>query len=283
MEFRIRTWTQLGLGAALAAGSLAACGQPAPQEPSAAPEVSAPAGEAPAPAEAPAEEPALGAMGGEGEGGVAIEVAASDPVVYNVALAVAEAHVRAARDAYAAGEKDAAAEMFAHPVSEVLFDMEPVLQGQGVEDFTGLFTGASAAVYAGESQDDISARTEDILSALQAASLKAPDNGTSEAEIALGVCADMIDRAVKMYRNASESEFYEPYLDGYGFYRTAEATFAQSGTAIEAEHGEAAGAIGEALALLAAAYPTATRPDALDADQSALTVAASNVMLDLAD
>ena len=66
--------------------------------------------------------------GGEGEGGVAVADAFTSPVIYNSALAIAAAHVYAARDAHAAGQHEAAAEMFAHPVSEVLLDMEPVFE-----------------------------------------------------------------------------------------------------------------------------------------------------------
>ncbi|MEZ5998013.1 MAG: hypothetical protein R3B98_04905 [Hyphomonas sp.] len=284
MEFRIRHWTHLGLGAALAAGSLAACSKPA--QPDAAPssEVSAPAdtASAAAPATDTTEIAAgLASSGGEGEGGVAIEAAATDPVIFNIALAVAEAHVRAARDAFAAGQTETAGEMFAHPVSEVLFDMEPVFEARGVADFTDLFTSASAAAYSGESIEQIDIRTDVIIGALQDAAKKAPDNGTDQAGIALGVISDMIDRAVKMYRAASGSDLYEPYLDGYGFARTAEATFMRSENLLGAEHAEATAAIREAIRQLDAAYPTATRPDTLDADQAALTVAASNVMLAL--
>ena len=91
--------------------------------------------------------------------------------------------------------------------------------------------------------------------------------------------ADMIDRATAMYRMASESEYYEPYLDGYGFYETAKLEFEAAEAEIEAANADGAAAIREALALLGAAYPTALRPEVLDADQSALTVAASNVAL----
>ena len=282
MEFRIRHWTRLGLGAALAAGSLSACSKPAPQETATPSEVSAPADATPAADTASETQDfaaGLASSGGEGEGGVAVDAALTDPVVYNIALAVAEAHVRAARDAFEAGETKAAGEMFAHPVSEVLLDMEPVFEARDVDDFTGLLTDASAAVFGGESIDQIDARTETILAALQAAALKAPDNGSGSAAVAMGVVADMIDRSVKMYRAASGSDLYEPYLDGYGFFRTAEATFAKSEDAIGATHPEAAAAMRDALAELAVAYPTATRPDPLDASQSALTVAASNVML----
>ena len=212
-----------------------------------------------------------------------IEAALTDPVVYNIALTVAEAHVLAARDAYRDGETQAAGEMFAHPVSEVLFDMEPVFEARGVADFTDQFLDASAAVFAGESVEEINARTAKIVATLRKASEKAPDDGSSPAAITTGVVADMIDRSTKMYRLSTESDFYEPYLDGYGFYTAAKDQFDSEEEAIAVENPDAAEAIRGALSLLGEAYPTAARPDTLDADVSALTVAASEVFLTVGD
>jgi hypothetical protein len=273
MEIRMKRWAQLGLGAAVVAGTLAGCAPAAEQAEAPAAAVA----DAAAPAEA--SEDVAAAAAGEGEGGIAIDLAATDSVVYHTALAVAEAHVLAARDAYAAGEKDAAAEMFAHPVSEVLFDLQPVLEARGVADFSDMFSAASGAVLAGESVEQINQRTADILATLKAAAAKAPEDGRSATAIAAAVVADQAERAVNMYRGAAASGQYEPYLDGYGFYKTAEDVFARSGAAIEAADEEAAAALREVLALLGAAYPSAGRQAALGADQSALTVAASKALL----
>ena len=281
MDIKIKRWTHLGLGAALmTTTALASCGEPAAKEEPATSEQ--PAAGAPSQADVEAkldEVNGAASSSGEGEGGVAIEAALTDPVVYNIALTVAEAHVLAARDAYRDGEAQAAGEMFAHPVSEVLFDMEPVFEARGVSDFTDQFLEASAAVFAGASVEDINARTATIIATLRTVAGNAPDNGSSPASIITGVIADMIDRATKMYRLAMESEFYEPYLDGYGFYTAAKDQFEEAEIAIEAENPDAAEAIRGALTLLGEAYPTAARPDTLDADVSALTVAASEVFL----
>jgi len=125
MSNSLKRWSQLGLSAALAGGTLAACGSPeqTPVEPET--EIAAPA----SPAET-AEPNATEA--GEGEGGVVISQAVTDPVVFLSILAITEAHIIAARDAHALGENDAAAEMFAHPVSEVLFDSQSVFEQLGV-------------------------------------------------------------------------------------------------------------------------------------------------------
>lgn len=282
MKTETKRWTQLGLGAALAGTTLlAACGnntetaEPVEQTPPA------------VVSEAPAVEtedshaaPAVDA-GGEGEGGVAVEQAATDPVVFRSALAITEAHIIAARDAYIAGETSAAGEMFAHPVSEVLFDVGPYLEQHGVENFDELLLNASAAVFEGETNEQISERTDEIIATLRAAAEKAPDDGSSEARIQAGVTADQIDRAAVMYSLALESDFFEPYLDGYGFYEAAKAAFAQEEDAIRAELPDAAAAIDTALGMLGEAYATVERPESMDANPAALTATSSAVLLTL--
>tara|TARA_R100000365_G_C2747624_1_gene77748 strand:+ start:6041 stop:6925 length:885 start_codon:yes stop_codon:yes gene_type:complete len=291
-ETKLKQWTTLGLGTVLMTGALAGCSE------SATPSNETPAEVAqPDSAETPdtsAAEPAAVAgegesgmggegEGGEGEGGVSIEAAYTDPVVYKSAVAVAMAHVLAARDAFAEGEKEAAAEMYAHPVSEVLFDMEPVFQAQGVADFTDLFTDTSAAVFADESQDQINARTDAILKALDAAAAKAPATDKSEGYVSARVVADQINRASAMYRAALETDRYEPYLDGYGFYQTAEKKFTENEAAIKADNADGAAAIRKALTALSSAYPTALRPDSMTGDTSAISVANSEVLLSLSE
>ena len=278
-------WTRLGLSAALVGTALGAGCAPASEPETAEPPAAAETAEVEAPAAdmaAPSGEAGEGeGEGGEGEGGVNIAAAGTDPVVFRSALAITAAHVIAARDAHVEGETAAAAEMFAHPVSEVLLDMEPYLQAQGVEDFNQDLIDASTAALDGAAGDDVSTRSEDILNALLAAGEKAPESTMSEPRIAAGVVADQIERAVDMYSGAIASERYEPYLDGYGFYKAAEWLFERSEAEIEGESADTAEAIRSALATLAAAYPDAAPKEALDADVSALAVANSNVQLAL--
>lgn len=279
MKITLKYWTGLGLGAAIAGGALAACSDPGQGAvetellvtDTTLPEALSEAGEG----------EGVGGEGesGEGEGGVAISQAATDPVVYLSALAITEAHIIAARDAHALGETDAAAEMFAHPVSEVLFDMQPVFEQLGVADFSDLLTDTSAAIFAGESPAQISDRADSIILALRVAAGKAPASTASDAQIAAGVAVDQIERAADMYRIALEADAYEPYLDGYGFFKAGEAVFLGSADAIATEDQATASAIMDAIAKLEDAYPTAIRPDVLDADLATLTVAASNAVL----
>jgi hypothetical protein len=282
MNTTLRTWTQLGLGTMLAGGLLAGCGGEAGGEAGAAdagatPDAAATAGEGEGGA---AGEGAGGeGAGGEGEGGVAVGDAATDPIAYGIALAVTEAHVVAARDAYAAGKKDAAAEMFAHPVSEVLLDMDPVFTKLGVKDFKPLLTAASDAALAGKSTAEVGKAYDAIIAALRGAAARAPASDASAAAVATGVIADQIERASAMYRSLPKNDSYEPYLDGYGFARVAASGFAANGATIKAANPAAHARIAEALTLLGQAYPGAARPAKLPVEAGALSGASAKVML----
>ncbi len=275
MNSTLKLWTTLGLGTALAGGMLAACAGESGGEGGEGAATEAAAGES----GAGGESEGGAAAGGEGEGGVAVGDAGTDPVAYGIALAVTEAHVVAARDAYFAGKKDAAAEMFAHPAAEVLVEMDPVFTKLGVADFKSLLTAASVAASEGKSAADVGAAYDAIIAALRGAAVKAPKNGASEGKVALGVIADQIERASAMYRTISKDDRYEPYLDGYGFAKVAASAFATSGGAIKADNPAAHARITEALATLAKAYPSATRPAKLPTEPGALSAASSKVML----
>lgn len=291
MKIVQKTWTGLGLGAALAGTALlGACGgtdqgegneqaRAAWSEPMAA----MPEQAAPAPLSVGGEGEGEGGEGEGtgGEGGVNVTAAATDPVVFRSALAITAAHIIAARDAYAIGKTRAAAEMFAHPVSEVLYDMQPVLAARGVQSFDQLLIDASTAAIDGADVSEIRRQADAILARLDAAALRAPESKMSAAEIAAGVTADQVSRAVDLHRGALASDAYEPYLDGYGYYRTAERTYAAEAEAIRAERPELAGTIEAALELLAEAYPSVERPETLGGDESALAVAVAEILLEL--
>ena len=267
MKTTLKLWTTLGLGTALAGGLIAGCAD----------EVGKSAGtDATAGADTVTEAPGAG---GEGEGGVAVSEAASDPVAYGIALAVTEAHVLAARDAYAAGRKEAAAEMFAHPAAEVLVEMEPVFAKLGVADFKPLLAEASLAASEGRSLAEVDKAYGAIIAALRGAAAKAPKADKSQAQVAIGVVADQIERASAMYRTIARDDRYEPYLDGYGFARVAASRFAAEGAAIKAENPEAHARIAAALDMLAKAYPAAIRPARLAVEPGALSALSARVLL----
>jgi hypothetical protein len=264
---QIKRWLGLGVAAALSA-----CAPEQPQESTDAGVSNVANG---------AGEGGEGEGGEGGEGGVSAEAAASDPVVYLTALAVVEAHVRAASAALDAGERRAAGEMFAHPVSEVLLDLAPVFESLGVEPFDALLTDASVAVF--DNADAISVRTraDAILAALTRAEARAPRSNLDEAAITTRVIAELVDRAALQYASAKASPEYEPYLDGYGFYLTARAWREEHASVLRGGEPAALNAIDAALVLLARAYPTAQRPQNLSVDEGTLLSASSNVKLAL--
>lgn len=276
MKQQFKRVTAMGLGLVLTGGLVSACNPATETETDAAAQHGAAESHAAPEAEQAAPPPGVT---GEGEGGVVVEDAAEDPVVYGSALAVAEAHVIAARDAHAVGEIEAAGEMFAHPASEVLFDMEGTFQTLGVEPFEGMFLDASAAVFNDASHDEIVERTDAIIATLREAMMSAPENGDSDARIAAGIAADQIDRAVDMYRIAQDNPAYGPYLDGYGFYHAGKTAFEAQEAAIESELPEAATRIREALALLAEAYPSAEPQESYPMNRAELNTASTQATL----
>jgi len=222
--------------------------------------------------------------GGEGEGGVAITKAASDPVVYRAALAIAKAHVIAARDAHKGGETETAGEMFSHPAGEVLFEMEPIFIARGVTPFADAFLDASDAVFSGASSDEVAATARDIIKTIEDAAKRAPDDARSEGQIAAGVIADQIERAADMYAAAKEKEAefaYGPYLDGYGFYKAAVAEYEASKAEVENYSASVNATIMQAFAKLEKAYPKATLPGALDEDVGPIRAMVSQLILQL--
>ncbi|MDY7098663.1 MAG: hypothetical protein SXU28_11045 [Pseudomonadota bacterium] len=293
MKSTMKVWTGLGVATALAGAGLAGCAGESGESGESGTEATE-AGEAgegesgegeSGEGEAGSGEAGEGkggeGEGGEGEGGVDVSDAATDPVVYGSALAIVEAHAIAARDAYAAGKTEEAAEMFGHPVSEVLSDMSPVFQQVGVEDFSASLNEASAAALKADNGVVVGQRYDAVVAALRAAEAKAPTGDASDGAIAAGVVADQIDRAVDMYSAAAGSDIYQPYLDGYGFYKAAASAFSRNGDAIKTYNSGLHADISAALGLLAQAYPSAERPAALEIDKAKLLGAASKVELGL--
>lgn len=267
----LKRWTALGLGAVL----IASCSQP---------------GKADKAADAPASPATVAGEGGEGgegeggaggEGGVNAAAAATDPIAYLSALAVVEAHVRAAAAAAQAGERQAAGEMFAHPVSEILIDMAPTFRTLGVAAFDDQLTAASTATFEGETAAALQARADRILATLDEAAERAP-GGAASAAVQASVIADQIDRAAMQYATAKGVENFEPYLDGYGFYVTARALRDEQVGRLRREQPDALTAFDAALERLAPAYPTAQRPQTLSIEVGPLLAAASSAKLAIA-
>ena len=132
---------------------------------------------------------------------------------------------------------------------------------------------------AGETPEQIYARADDIIAALRGAGTKAPESNRSAVSIRAAIAADQVDRAATMYRIAKEAGTYEPYLDGYGFYKAGMNLFKEQEAEITAVNPAGAAALNVAFTELANAYPDAGRQAELNADVSALTVSASGAVL----
>ncbi|GLK51033.1 hypothetical protein GCM10017621_05410 [Maricaulis virginensis] len=281
---RTRIWTTVGTAALL--GGLAGCSEPASDTPAdEVPQSQAEQHDTGAAADHAAEPaaPAGGWSEGEGEGeggsgggefGIDPVAAESDPVVYMIALEVMRAHYLAGIDAYRAGDRTAGAEMFAHPINEIYIDFEPVLENLGAPLFGDTMTDASVAPYSGAGEDEIVARVDDVLVAIDDAAGFAPESDASEAEVHARVLTDLLERGALQYRvAASDAEAGEAYLDGYGFARAAERYAAGHIDVIAAANPALAGVFAGLVDQLNAAFPTALRPDTLEDDAGALVSA----------
>ena len=236
------------------------------------------------PGAAPAAPPAAaqGGEGGEGgEGGVSAERAATDPGAFIAALDVVAAHYLAGRGAYGAGQPQAAAELFAHPIAEVYADMEPVFQARGVAPFREAMERASELALAQAPQDAVASAVGSVLAALSAAEASAPAPGGT-ATVQARVAADLIDRAAMQNVAAGrEPAELEPYLDGYGLYLAAQARAQKALPALEAAgRRDVAERMRSVLRALGPSFPGPARPaHAASIDASALLAEASRLKL----
>ncbi|WP_300545159.1 hypothetical protein [Maricaulis sp.] len=278
---RTRIWTTVGTAAL--AGTLAGCSEPADETGSEDPARSEQPATPSAPADTqPAAAPAFSEGEGEGEGGggggefgIDPEAAASDPVVYMIALEVMRAHYLAGIDAFEAGDRAAGAEMFAHPISEIYIDFEPVLEALGAPLFGETMTEASVAPYSGEGDDAVAAKVEAVIAAIDEAAEFAPRSEVSDGAVHARVLADLVERGALQYRVvASDAAAGEAYLDGYGFAKAAERYAGNHMDSIEAVSPQAAAALADAMTQLDAAFPAALRPETLGGNAETLVAAA---------
>ncbi|RKQ95482.1 hypothetical protein [Maricaulis maris] len=272
---RTRIWTSVGTAALL--GGLTGCSDPADAPPS--PDTHTEAAAMPATAPGFSEGEGEGGEGGAsgGEFGIDPVEAETNPVIYLTALEVMRAHYLAGIDAFQAGERTAGAEMFAHPISEIYIDFEPVLESRGAPLFGDTMTDASVAPYGGESDEAIAARVADVVAAIDAASTFAPRNQLSPAGVHARVLTDLIERAALQYEVlASQPDAHEPYLDGYGFARAAQRYAGNHLEQIAEGDPDLALQLGRAIAAITAAFPTATRPATLSGDSQSLLALAAN-------
>jgi len=206
-----------------------------------------------------------------GEFGIKADQAAENPVTYLTALEVMRAHYLAGLAAYDAERRAVAAEMFTHPISEIYVDLEAALIALDAPLFGDQLELAAAAPYDGSTDAEIRAAAAAVIAAIDAAENYAPQTDYSEAVVEAQVLTNMIVRAALQYEFAMGSDAPNgPYLDGYGFFRSAEVIADRRLDDIREVDRVVADALADAMTALAAAFPTALAPEPAFVDPNEL-------------
>ncbi|MEE2525170.1 hypothetical protein V0U79_02245 [Hyphobacterium sp. HN65] len=212
-----------------------------------------------------------GGGAGGGEFGIDPDMARADPVVYLTALEVMRAHYLAGLAAFDEGRRAVGAEMFSHPISEIYVDLEPVIADLGAPDFYDSLLTASQSPYDGSSDDAVRASVDTVLDAIDTAEQFTPQSEQSAAQVQSRVIANMLERGALQYAFAQGSDSPNgPYLDGYGYYMSAQTIFDRHRDAIADMEGGVAEALGAALLAQSEAYATVTAPSPMSADSQRL-------------
>jgi hypothetical protein len=218
--------------------------------------------------------------GGEGgEAGINVETAAKDPLEYGIALQVIAAHYHAGLAAYAAGEREAGAQMFAHGLSEVYVEMEEVFKSLGVKGLGGRLDAAVAAANAKKPAAEVRRKVREVYAALKAAEKRAPKSPLSARAVRAQVAAEMVERAAAQFAASRKDDSLEPYLDGLGFAIAAREQSKDILPWLRKIDPRKAKALARGVTLAAQAYPGIKRPDQSKVALSDFLAAASGTKL----
>ncbi len=216
-----------------------------------------------------------------GEGGVDPAQAAKDPVAYLSALDVIRAHYLAGEAMLdvEGGRKEGGA-MFAHPISEVYVDLEPVFEAQGAPLFMDEMTDAVDLALGEAPVDEVKAAVAKVYAAVDAAAEKAPSSDKSAAAIEAALVADMYDRAAKQYDTATgPNGSEEAWIDGYGFWKVAEKRAEHLEPELGEEHASLTEELAAAKELFAKAYASVEKPEGQPVEPGTLLAASSRISL----
>lgn len=220
--------------------------------------------------------------GGEGgEGGIDPAAAAKNPALFISALDIIRAHYLAgAAMLDVEGGRRAAGEMFAHPISEVYIDLEPVFEKQGVRPFMDDMTNAVDLALGDAPKEDVMTAVEKVYADLDAAEKKAPKGKFDPRSIDAALMADMFDRAAKQYDAAiSPAGTAEAWIDGYGFWKIAERRAGELLPKLDGKHEDMAAEIAAGEELFANAYKSVEKPATPEVEPGALLAASSRILL----
>lgn len=216
-----------------------------------------------------------------GEGGVDPAAAAKDPAVYLSALDIIRAHYLAGEAMLdvEGGRKEGGA-MFAHPISEVYIDLEPVFEAQGAAPFMDEMTEAVDLALGEAPVEDVKAAVAKVYAAIDATAGKAPASDKSEAAIEAALTAEMFDRAAKQYDAAvGPNGTAEAWIDGYGFWKVAEKRANELEPSLGEEHEGLAEELTKAKEVFAKAYASVEKPEEAPVEPGTLLAASSRISL----
>lgn len=210
-----------------------------------------------------------GELGEGGETGIDPALARHDARAFLTALAVIEAHYAAGLAAYEKGLQEAAAQLFAHPIAEILVDLEPVLAERGAPDLGPAMERAATLVAEGAPVDAVRTAAREVQSALEQAARSTPQTTLSPAALQARLVADLLQRTARQYyRFDRVHPDLEGWLDTLGFFLVARARAEQAEPTIAAHDPEVGAAIRRAITRMEAVFagiepPTERAPVAL--------------------
>lgn len=219
-----------------------------------------------------------GAGGEGGEGGINLETVGNDAAEYAIALQVIAAHYDAGLAAYAGGEQEAGAQMFAHGLSEIYAVMEELFKKLGVTKLGPSLEAAVADAADKKPLKDIRRRVDEVRKALQDAGRRGPQ-AASPNRMQAYIVGELIERAAAQYAVSLNDKTLEPYLDGLGFAIAARREAAPVLASLRTTDKRAEAALQNALKLVLRAYPGIKRPAAPAVPASEMLVAASRARL----
>jgi hypothetical protein len=132
----------------------------------------------------------------------------------------------------------------------------------------------------GAPNEDVKAAVARVYAALDAAEKTAPASGKSEAAIEAALTVDMFERAARQYDAALQpAGSDEAWVDGYGFWKTAELRADALTPRLGAGQEDLAAAIASARELFGKAYARPEKPKAAEIEPGELLAASALVSL----
>ncbi len=258
MKKTLKTWTAIGAAMATSTAAVAA----------------SPATRMDMPALAASAQPViLAAGGGEGEGAVLHE----DPdVEYFYDLGIIEGHLTTGLALYTSGDAAMAKMHMKHPKDDIYEELEHAMKERGVKGFADELSAFSAAVEGGAPADEVKAKYDAVLAAIDA-------SGTPES------AADRAKAIVKLARKASD-EYADgvidrkvtdahDFQDAYGYIQAAKRLLKRAPESEKSKYADEFTEIESQLSGLDKAWTDLSGKSPVDVDPTELAGAAARIEL----